>query len=64
MPDQKTIMKHGIGTDGMGIETMTRYPAENAPVKKHGGNDAIHNGIRTMGGKGEKVDKLSDGFGK
>lgn len=32
----------------------TKYAAEGAPVKKHGGNDAIHDGVVSSGPKAKK----------
>ncbi len=54
----------GIGTEGMGSETYTKYPAEGAPVTPHGGNTADQDAVYSEGGKGNKVDELSEGFGK
>lgn len=30
------------------LNSETKYEAKNAPVRKFGGNDSIHDGIRTM----------------
>lgn len=56
--------KNDIGTEGMGSESYSKYDPTNAPVTKHGGNEAIHDGVVTEGGEGGKVDDLSEGFGK
>lgn len=32
-------------------KSYTRYPAEGAPMKKNGGNDAIHDHKTTTGGQ-------------
>lgn len=37
--------KKNEGCAGQGHTGMTRYPAENAPVEKNGGNSAIHDGV-------------------
>lgn len=52
------------GRDGISIEGSTRYPLESAPVVKHGGNEAIHDGVVSDGGKGYKSDDTAPGFGE
>ena len=54
-----------IGTEGMGSQTFTKYPAEGASVTPFGGNEAIHDGVRTEEkGTGAKVDPLMPGQGE
>ena len=53
-----------IGNEGMGSQSYTKYPAESAPVTKHGGNTAEQDAVVSEGGHGNKIDTLSEGFGK
>lgn len=42
----------------------TKYGAEGKKVTPYGGNEAIHDGVNSSGGRGNKVDETSAGFGE
>jgi hypothetical protein len=42
-------MSYGKAGDGQCYAPTTKYPAEGATVKPNGGNDAIHDHVKTSG---------------